>query len=103
MKEFLKSLLPMWSVWLDLPYKRILYILSCSFKLYLLILVPYFSIISTTLILLLLGTIQVNYYFNNLIDFTISYFYDGHLLCFIAWRVQITCFIVCVLINLNEE
>ena len=99
MKEIFKD---MFSMWFELPYKEFGNVLLWSFKLYLLVLAPYLAMVLTVLLLSILfgGTIDV---ISNFPDFTRAYFYDGQVLDFIAWRVHLTWFVICVLICLNEE
>jgi hypothetical protein len=98
MKQIFKD---MFSMWFELPYKEFFNILFWSFKLYLLVLAPYLTIITVgSLLFILFGGEN---YIEGIWSFTRAYFYDGHILNFIAWRVHLTWFVFCMLININEE
>ena len=88
-------------MWFNLPYREFGYSLLLSCRLYLLILVPYLAMIFTAILLSILlgGFLNV---IDNIPSFTIAYFYNGEVLNFVAWRVHLTWFIVCVLICINE-
>lgn len=98
MKELFKNI---FSVWFELPYKEVGNILLWAFKLYLLVLSPYLTLISVSSLLFILcsGT----NYFEGIWSFTRAYFYDGYMLDFVAWRVHLTWFVICFFICLNEE
>jgi len=88
----------LFSHWLELPWRNILSILIWSFKLYLLVLAPYLTVIITSVLLgILIGD------FPDLISFTQNYFYNGQFLHFIAWRVHLTYFVFCVGVNIFKE
>lgn len=84
--------------WLGMPWGRLFSIISWSLKLCLLVLVPYLTVIITSV---LLGTLIGD--FPDLISLTRSYFYDGYFLHFIAWRLHLTYFIFCIIINIFKE
>lgn len=89
-------------MWFELPYKEIGNVLLWSCKLYLLILAPFLTIVLTVA----LFSILFGGFMDAVLclpDFTRAYFYDGQFLDFIAWRVHLNWFVVCVLICINEE
>jgi len=97
MKELFKNA---FSMWFELPYKRTFSVLIESCKLYLLVLVPYLaSIITVVLLSILFG----ENFISGLGSFTVKYFYDGQVLGFIIWRIHLTWFAFCFLVNLNED
>ena len=99
MKEIFKNV---FSIWFELPYKEIISIISWSCKLYLLVLAPYLAMVFTVVLLSILFGGFLNTV-SNIPCLTRAYFYDGQVLDFIAWRVHLTWFVICVLICLNEE
>lgn len=98
MKELFKNT---FSMWLNFPYKKFGHVLLWSCRLYLLILAPYLAMVFTVLLLSILlgGFLNV---IDNIPSFTVAYFYNGEVLNFVAWRVYLTWFIVCILISINE-
>jgi hypothetical protein len=98
MKEVFKN---MFSMWFELPYKETLNVLLWSCNLYLLVLAPYLTLITVASLLFILCGREN--YLEGIWSFTRAYFYDGQILDFIAWRVHLTWFVICVLININEE
>lgn len=99
MKQILKTI---FSPWLELPYKELLNILAWSCRLYLLVLAPYLASVFSVILFSILfgGFFDV---ISNIPNFTVKFFYDGQFLDFVAWRVHLTWFVICFLINLNEE
>jgi hypothetical protein len=86
----------------DLLWKNINNVLLWSLKLYSLVLAPYLTAVFIgTLLSILFGGFTD--FISNIPNFTVKYFYDGHLFNLIAWRVHLFWFVLCLLININEE
>lgn len=94
-----KILLAVFEPYTDLPWKTFGNVLLWSLKLFSLILVPYFAVIITGLVFMLLIGEGILY---GVLNFTRAYFYDGVFL-FTAWRVHLVIFIICIFICINEE
>jgi hypothetical protein len=97
MKQLFRNV---FSMWFDFPYKEVFNFLLWAFKLYLLVLAPYLTVVVLGFIFSILCG---GNFIDGVLSFTRAYFYDGYLLDFIAWRVHLTWLIVCFFICLNEE
>lgn len=74
--------------------------LGWSCKLYCLTFAPYLAAVITGLFVSILFGGDFMY---GVIDFTVSYFYDGQFLGFTAWRAHLTWFVACILLSISEE
>lgn len=97
MKELFRNI---FNLWFELPYREISNILLWSFKLYLLALAPYLTVI---VLGLAFSVLCGGNFVEGVLSFTKAYFYDGYILDFIAWRAHLTWFVICFFICLNEE